>query len=305
VAQRRPDLSAQQLPALRMSTDDAGQSPRLATGNSRFEIDVNTLIGPYPFRYVPHPDPEVLVRVLDREQIAGAWVGHLPSAFYRDPLLGNIELAKALERFAERLRPVPTIRPDWPRWSRLVDDAAAMGAPAIRVYPPQWAMGPHDSRMLELANAAGERGMALLLTVRFEDLRQRHWMDSAGDLSAAAIRSLARSGPDVRVVVTAASRDMVEEVHWGLTPEEQARVFWDISWIWGPPEDHLAKLLGTIGPQRFVFGTHWPLRLTQTPRANLDLLPDALRATQLASAREICRAADAGYHSHTFSARSD
>jgi len=30
-------------------------------------IDVNTLIGPYPFRHVPHPDPDVLVRVLDRE----------------------------------------------------------------------------------------------------------------------------------------------------------------------------------------------------------------------------------------------
>ena len=27
-------------------------------------IDVNAFIGPYPFRYVPHPDPEVLVRVL-------------------------------------------------------------------------------------------------------------------------------------------------------------------------------------------------------------------------------------------------
>ena len=253
-------------------------------------VDVNTLIGPYPFRYVPHPDPDILIRVLDREQIGAAWVGHLPSAFYRDPLLGNIELAKALEPFPDRLRAVPTIRPDWPKWTRLVDDAASMGAPAIRAYPPQWGMGPHDSRMLELANAAGDRGLALLLTVRFEDLRQRHWMDGAGDLSGAAIRALARSGSSVRLVVTAASRELVEEVHWGLTPDEQARVFWDISWIWGPPEDHLAKLLRTIGPQRFVFGTHWPLRLTQTPRANLDLLPADLRDVQLASARDICRA---------------
>ena len=51
--------------------------------------DVSTFIGPYPFRYLPHPDPEVLVRVLAREGIADAWVGHLPSAFYRDPTHGN------------------------------------------------------------------------------------------------------------------------------------------------------------------------------------------------------------------------
>jgi len=80
-------------------------------------------------------------------------------------------------------------------------------------------------------------------------------------------------------------------VHWGLTPAEQQRVFWDISWIWGPPEDHLAKLFRTVGAERFVFGTHWPLRLAQTPRANFDLLPDDVRSIALADAKTICEAA--------------
>jgi hypothetical protein len=244
-------------------------------------IDVDTLIGQYPFRHVPHPDPDVLVRVLDREGIGTAWVGHLPSAFYRDPSLGNHELYAALAPFAERLRPVPTIRPDWPQWELALREAHDAGAPAVRAYPPQWQLGPHDASLRDLAIAVGEQGMALLLTVRFEDLRQRHSMDTAGDLSAASIRALARAGDAVRLIVTAAGREMIEEVHWGLTPAEQRRVSWDISWIWGPPEDHLAKLLRTIGPERFVFGTQWPLRLTQTARANLDLLPDDLRGAAL------------------------
>ncbi len=253
-------------------------------------VDVNTLIGPYPFRYVPHPDPDVLVRVLDREQIDSAWVGHLPSAFYRDPTQGNKDLLKSLAPFEKRLRPVPAIRPDWPKWEQAVSDAANAGAPAIRAYPPQWALGPHDAGMKDLALAAGERGMAILLTVRFEDLRQRHPMDGAGDLAAAAVRSLARAGAHARIVVTAASREMIDEVHWSLTPDEQRRVFWDISWVWGPPEDHLAKLFRSIGAERFVFGTQWPMRLTQTPRANLDLLPDDVRGARLAGAEAICRA---------------
>lgn len=253
--------------------------------------DVNALIGPYPFRAVPHPEPGVLVRVMDREGIESAWVGHLPSAFYRDPSPGNAELASALAPFASRLRPVPTIRPDWPRWEHAVRATAEQGAPAIRAYPAQWGLGPNDPRMNELALAAGEQGMALVLTVKFEDLRQRHPMDTAGDLQAAAIRAIARAGDAVRLVVTAAGREMIEEVHWGLTAAEQQRVFWDISWIWGPPEDHLAKLLRTIGAERFVFGTQWPLRLTQTPRANLDLLPDDLLGVSLARGASICAAA--------------
>lgn len=244
-------------------------------------LDTNALIGPYPFRFVPHPDPSALIGVMDREGIERAWVGHLPSAFYRDPTPGNAQLYTALVPFP-RLRPVPTTRPDWPDWEATVRHARDAGAAAVRAYPPQWQLGPHDAAMCELALACGEAKLPLILTVRFEDLRQRSSLDVAGDLTAAAIRSLARAGERVRLVVTAAGTEMIEEVHWGLTPDEQRRVVWDISWIWGPPEDHLAKLFRTIGAQRFVFGTHWPLRLTQNPRANLDLLPDDLAKMPLA-----------------------
>ena len=245
-------------------------------------IDVNALIGSYPFRYVPHPDPDVLTRVLEREGLSGAWVGHLPSAFYRDPSAGNAQLYTALAPYQPTLRPVPAIRPDWPKWEQAVRTAVQAGAPAVRAYPTIWQFGPHDPRMRELAQACGDARLALVLTVRFEDLRQRHPLDAAGDLTAAAIRDLARCGPGVRLVVAAAGREMIEEVHWGLTPEEQRRVVWDISWIWGPPEDHLARLFRTIGADRFVYGTQWPLRLTQAPRANLALLPDDVAGKPLA-----------------------
>lgn len=245
-------------------------------------IDVNALIGPYPFRYLPHPDAEVLVRVLEREGLTGAWVGHLPSAFYRDPNAGNAQLYTAVAQHAAMLRPVPAIRPDWPDWRHSLDVAREAGAPAVRVYPPQWQLGPGDPRLAELALACGDARMAVLLTVRFEDLRQRHALDVAGDLQAAAVRALARAGRQVRLVITAAGREFIEEVHWGLTPDEQRRVVWDFSWVWGPPEDHLAKLFRTVGGERFVFGSQWPLRLTQNPRANLDLLPADVAGARLA-----------------------
>ena len=254
-------------------------------------VDVNCLIGPYPFRYVPHPEPDVLVRVLEREHLEGAWVGHLPTAFHRDPGAGNAQLYSALAPYASLLKPVPAIRPDWPKWEDAIRRARDAGAPAIRAYPPQWGLGTHDERMRALALSAASLGMAVLLTVRFEDLRQRSHLDVAGDLAAAHIRALARAGDRVRLVVTAAGREMIEEVHWGLTADEQQRVFWDISWIWGPPEDHLAKLMRSIGPKRFLYGTQWPLRLVQNPRANLDLLPDDLADVELASARDVCDAA--------------
>jgi len=259
-------------------------------------VDVHAFVGPYPFRYVPHPDPEILVRVLEREGTETAWVGHLPSAFHRDPRPGNLALYTALQPHAAVLQPAPAVRPDWPGWERELARAADAGAPAVRAYPPQWGLGPDAAAMVELADACADRGMVLVLTTRFEDLRQRSRLDVAGDLQAAAVRAVARRSR-AAVLVTAAGREFIEEVHWGLTPAEQGRVWYDISWIWGPPEDHLAHLFRTMGAARFAFGTGWPLRLTQAPAANLALLPDELRGAALADPRRLAalaRAADAG-----------
>ena len=110
------------------------------------------------------------------------------------------------------------------------------------------------------------------MTVRLEDARQRHPHDLVPELAAASVRALLRSDPDVRLVITHADRPFIEEVHWGSTAAEQARVWWDIAWIWGPPEDHLAHLIATVGVERFVFGTGQPLRIPENAVAKLDLL---------------------------------
>jgi predicted TIM-barrel fold metal-dependent hydrolase len=247
-------------------------------------LDVNTFIGPYPFRHVPHPDPDVLVRVLEREGIASAWVGHLPSAFHRDPSQGNADLLRAVAPHAPVLRAAPIVRPDWPAWSVTLDALASEHVAAIRAYPQLWGFAPGDPRLASLGARCAALGMPVLLTVRFEDLRQRHPLDTAPDLSPAHVREFARAGTGARLVVTAAGREFIEEVHWGLTPREREQVFWDISWIWGPPTDDLSHLFRSLGADRFVLGTMWPLRLTQTARANMALLEDDVATATLVDA---------------------
>ena len=248
-------------------------------------LDPSVFIGQYPFRHLPHPDPEVLVKVMAREGITRAWVGYLPATFHRDPTPANVELNRLLAPFRDVLVPAPAIRPDFPGWEKAVAAAAAEGAEAVRVYPSHWRLGADDPRLTDLMRACAAHKLAVVVTVRFEDLRQRHPLDTAGDVPGAALRAMARAGDGVRLVVCAAGRELIEEVHWGLTPAEQRRVWWDFSWVWGPPEDHLAHLFRTIGPSRFVFGSQWPLRLVQAPKANLELLPPDVAGATLGDPR--------------------
>lgn len=241
-------------------------------------VDVTSWIGAYPFRDVPHPEPDILVRVLEREGFTGAWVGHLPGAFHRDPAPSNRALYAALKSHRSVLAPAPIVRPDWPDWDAQLREAISEGAPAIRVYPAQWGLGPKHTALAEVVAACGEAGVVVHVTVRFEDLRQRHPLDSAGDVSAAALRGMLRRSPAgaggrTVIVVAGAGRELLEETHWGLTPDEQAMVYYDFHWIWGPPEDHFAHLVRTVGAERLAWSSWWPLRLTQQSRALIDLLP--------------------------------
>jgi predicted TIM-barrel fold metal-dependent hydrolase len=234
-------------------------------------IDVNSFLGAYPFRRVPGTSPDALLRALDRLAIDLAWVSHLPSVFWRDPGAGNSWLYETAQRY-DRLRPVPAVHPGLPGWQQLVAEARTAGVPAIRCDPTYYGLDPVGPEMRALAAACAGEGVPLLLAVRLEDSRQRHPNDRATELPPWAVRALVRSDPALRLIITHAERGFIEEVHFGSTPEESARIWWDICWVWGPPEDHLQTLLRTVGVERFLFGTGQPLRLPEASVAKLDLL---------------------------------
>ena len=234
-------------------------------------IDVNSFVGAYPYRRVPGTSPEALLRAMDRVAIDQAWISHLPSVFWQNPAAGNPWLYETAAR-QERFQPVPAVHPGIPGWEATLSEARERGAPAVRCDPMYYGIDPSGGELKALLAAAGRSGLPVLLAVRLEDARQRHPNDRAAELPPSSIRTLIRTDRSVRLLVTHADRPFIEEVHFGSTPEEAGRIWWDISWIWGPPEDHLETLLGTVGVERFVFGTGQPLRLPETNVAKLDLL---------------------------------
>jgi len=166
---------------------------------------------------------------------------------------------------------VPAVNPAYPGWEREVERARREGAPAVRTYPAHYGFGCAGPEMRALAAACAGAGLTLVLTIRLEDGRQRHPLDVARELLGADVRATVRSHPETQVLVTNADRALIEEVHFGSTPEEAARIRWDIAWLWGPPDDQLGVLLRTIGRERFVLGTHFPFRLPEAALTRLAL----------------------------------
>jgi hypothetical protein len=234
-------------------------------------IDVNAFIGAYPWRPVPGTGVPDLVASMERVGIAEAWVSHLPSLFWKDPSAGNGELFDLISRQSS-LRAVPAVHPGLPHWEADLVEARDRGAVAVRCDPGQFGLAIAGPEMFALLEHAAALALPVLAAVRLEDARGRHPLDLRPDLPPWAVRTWLRASPQVRLIICGADRPFIEEVHWGSTPEESSRVWWDLSWVWGPPEDDLRHLLAAIGTQHFLFGSGQPLRIPEVPVARLDLL---------------------------------
>lgn len=247
-------------------------------------IDVNAFVGHYPFRRIEGGAPEQLLGAMDRTGIDEAWVGNLPAVFWRDPTEGNETLYR-IAAAHDRLKPVPAVHPGLDGWRDILAEACDRGAPAVRVDPLFYGVSPLGGEVAAVTAEAGRLGLPIILAVKLEDGRQRHPNDGSADLTAAMIRGLVRSNDRARFIVTHADRDCVEQVHYGSTPDEAARVLWDICWLWGPPQDDLEHLVRTVGAERFCFGTGMPLRIPESSVAKLELLE---------TSREVRQAIEAG-----------
>ncbi|MDH3457026.1 MAG: hypothetical protein OER90_09305 [Gemmatimonadota bacterium] len=253
-------------------------------------VDVAAFVGTYPYRDLGRAgSASWLLAQMDRLGIDRAWVGYLPSILRSDPAADNRALARIVSSHQDRLIPVPTINPDQPRWQDDLNEALSLSAPAVRAYPQFLGLDMAGDAMRVVAGAAAVAGLPLVLTVRLEDRRQRHPADRAPELAAAAVRTLVRQDPQLRLLVTHADRAFIEEVHFGLIETEAARVMWDISWVWGPPEDQLRLLFDTVGVQHFALGTGMPLRMGDAAFAKLDLLDLDQRARASVLGRNIER----------------
>jgi len=244
--------------------------------------DAHAFIGGVPYRDVPHPEPQILARVLAREGVDAAWVADLPSAF-GDAHARNDALLDGLAPHAAVLRAVITVDPAREDWEEALARGAGRGAVAVRTYA--------GSAALEaVAARCAARGLPLVLAAHLEPAAAA----LVRSADAADVAAAARAG--ARVVVTGGDRAFVERALAALDAlavreardgAARERVWFDIARIAGPSADDLAALLRAAGPARFVYGSGWPLRLTQVPKANLELLPAELAGARLADVSEI------------------
>lgn len=232
-------------------------------------IDVNVLLGNWPFRRLAHTDPAEIRKILQESGITKAVAGSADAVLFRNVQDGNELLYQAISKHRDFFIPAATINPSYAAWEKDYQRAIKEKAAAIRLYPEYQGWNLLDASSFELFKACSRGSLPIVLTAQIEDARQRHPLDKPVDWAAWQIRQILEKIEGLRILIVNARADRIREISLTVDEKRRKRVFFDTSGLWGPLTDEISLCIEQVGISQFVFGTHAALK---TPEASLTKL---------------------------------
>lgn len=220
-------------------------------------IDTNVSLGPWPFRKLPVDTAGALAERLRRAGTTQAWVGSLEGPFHRDVEGVNARLAEACRNAdAARLLPFGTVNvalPDWEEDLRRCHETHKFRG--IRLHPAYHGYLLSDPRCVKLLELAAARGLLVQIAVTMEDERTQHPVFRVPAVDTLPLETIVPKIQGLRLVILNAFRAVTIDAAARLAPA--GAVWFDIAMLEGV--DRLTVLVEKLGPDRILFGSHYPL----------------------------------------------
>jgi len=257
-------------------------------------IDYCAGVGSFPFRRVPHSEPEALVRLMDTEGIDMALVSSFESILYRNVQAGNELLTERLRGLEDRLVGAAVVNP---AYARAIEDAtlcvSEWNMKALRLMPSFHGYRLADDCARSLMGHVEQLGVPVSIVMRIEDERQRHWLIDPPAIQTEDLSALVGAFPDVHFVL---ERPSTAEVY-ALADQFPYLTNWsfEISGRFMLPRPfarHLGALIDVLGPARILLGTDAPLqypRGTFLKLTSLNLDDEAERKIRCENAQRLLR----------------
>lgn len=227
-------------------------------------IDVAAFSGFWPWRPVGM-NAATLAAHLASQGILRALVSPLEGIFWDDPQLANERLAEELRDTSLTLTPI--VDPTFPSWRRDMESCLnRYGTRAVRILPGYRGFALSDFACDELLALAGREGIAVIVQLRMLDARGHNPRVSYPDVSIRDALSAAAIHRGTRIVLGGARLGELRGA---------AEAFRASGNLWAETSaaetvDGLRTLIGLLGPERLLFGTHTPLFIAKSALLKLE-----------------------------------
>jgi uncharacterized protein len=216
-------------------------------------VDCNCMLGPWPFRKVPHSEADGFVGLMDGYGITQAWVGAVEGIFYRDLAAANEGLIERIAGHEDRLVPWAVINPAFPGWEEDLQAAEAGGFVGLRLYPNYHDYELTDPCVLDLLGAAQALRWPVAIYHKVQDERLHHWRMPVPPTDFTGLKGLVERFPGLPLLIMGQTAQFAAQ-HAAVFAV--ANVYLDISRCEGLAG--VADMARAVGANRVLFGSHAP-----------------------------------------------
>lgn len=217
-------------------------------------IDVNCLLGHWPFRKIYKNTFDHLKQVHKENDIAYGYVSSINSIFYNDPFEGDLELHDVIKD--SPYKHVLTVNPVLPGFKDDIELGIKLfGINGVRVYPGYHGYKLDNVHFSELCSALKYYNLPLFLSMRLEDERL-DYIVRPSTLSMEDVGNFLSKNTDLRVLLLTFRNEELLQFKDALLSNPY--VYYDTS---GLKNNLFAveKSIDAFGQDRMVYGSQHPL----------------------------------------------
>lgn len=222
-------------------------------------VDVNCMIGHWPFRKISSCTFDDLKKVHAANWISYGYVSSINSIFYNDPYEGDEELHEMIVNTG--YKHVLTVNPKLPAFeddiARGMKDFRVSG---VRVYPGYHNYSLDCPEMKALCRILAKLGLPLFLTLRAEDERL-NYLTTPQPVDITGIQAFIEDNPDLTILLLNIRFYEIMTLKSAIL--NSGRVFVDTSGL----KDllfNIEKLTESIGDSRIMYGSLHPLNCLES-----------------------------------------
>jgi len=222
-------------------------------------VDINVLLGRWPFMPLKYEDAEGIITLMDRAGIDKAVVTSLNSVFYYDYEVGNREVGEACRQHPDRFIPFAVINPNFLNWKdhlqECVDKYEVKGIKLHADYHKFSLLAEETSRVMEET-----RKLKLPVYIQTSLLDMRHHPGYCFVLEVPILevaQAVERYSKNTFIIGGGKHFSNVVQQLLKYAPESEN--FYVATDGLGGPFDGVGGLVKQIGSSRLLFGTRTPI----------------------------------------------
>lgn len=219
-----------------------------------YAIDVNCLLGHWPFRKIYKNTFDHLKQVHQKNNIKYGYVSSINSIFYNDPFEGDLELHEIIKD--SPYKHILTVNPVLPGFKDDIESGIKLfGISGVRVYPGYHQYNLDNAAFLELCKILKYYNLPLFLSMRLDDERLDYIIKPA-HLIMEDMSIFLSKNTDLRVLLLTFRNEELLQFKDTLLAHPNA--FYDTS---GLKNNLFAveKSIEDFGHNRMIYGSQHPL----------------------------------------------